>query len=132
MKSLNEFLNEAIDNSEKPFYDKKIKVVKSKIAKGLEFIKSGTEKDPMTIKYKGKQIGKIHFNDDYEWILDIDTKYQSAVRHLGGMADFKRNFQYSRISLLLRAVENGIAGKSFPSSASDLTRDGESFSDYDM
>ena len=125
-------VNEAISNSEKPFYDKKIKVVKSKIAKGLEFIKSGNEKDPMIIEYKGKQIGKIHFNDDYEWILDIDTKYKSDVRHLGGMADNKRNFQYSTISLLLRAVENGISGKSFSSSVNDLARDGESFSDYDM
>jgi len=124
-------VNEAIDNSEKPFYDKKIKVVKSKIAKGLEFIKSGAEKDPITIKYKGKEIGKI-IHKDPEWILDIDTKYKNDVRRLGGMADFKRNFQYSRISNLLRAVENAVAGNSFSTGASDLTRDDESFSDYDM
>jgi predicted metal-dependent hydrolase len=131
MKPLNEFLNEAVDNSEKPFYDKKIKVVKSKIAKGLEFIKSGAEKDPITIKYKGKEIGTI-IHKDPEWILDIDTKYKTDVRRLGGMANFKRNFQYSRISNLLRAVENAVAGNSFSTGASDLTRDDGSFSDYDM
>jgi len=114
MKSLNEFLNE-ITSIEQLFYDDKTKVLKSQMAKGLHFIKTGDWKEPIKLEYKGKEIGEVTYDRDKDHhIVELtDSKMEKTLDHAGLRAQGwpGKPYRYDTAGNMMAAVAYAVLGK---------------------